>query len=131
MTTNELLQAEGKELSRLLGEVLQSEHSYQHTFHAGPICNKCGNVKRNSNSEFCPVSFDDWNVAGKWWRWAIDTYGCEAFEQAVAKLDASKRRYPFDPSDPDKLDAAISNIMLQASPINFLLIAAICKENNA
>ncbi len=86
---NELLKAEGEELSRLLGEILQPEHEYLGSLQN---CIHC-HCNRNAMSSFgkCirPIPLDDWNVAMKWRDWAFsDDHDEDCHYTFVTALEA-------------------------------------------
>lgn len=92
MTTKEkILTATGDELSRVLGEVLQPEHSRSR-------CGDCIYHKRGN----CPTMYvtaiaticdqfrsphdirtDDWNVAMRWRDWAVAEYGATRYGEEL------------------------------------------------
>jgi hypothetical protein len=107
---DKLLQAEGEELSRLLGEVLQPDNYDHQPYNLdGTVyeCNVCGeqwdeasvvSVDRICHTKCDPfIRLDDWNVAKKYWGWAVAEYDelvCDRAVYDVAwKAQATTKRY--------------------------------------
>jgi len=128
MTKQELLTAQGDELSRLLGEVLQPEtkidHLWEHRDAPGgyaKYCSKCG--CNDTCTLKCivadPIPLNDWNVAMKWRDWAVKEYGEVKFKQAMIDMYALEDEY--------------MNMMFgvwfacYAQPEHYLIAAALCK----
>ena len=112
---DKLLQASDNDLPRLLGEVLQAKHCYIET-NNGPICIECGNNKRNSKSEYCPIPIDDWNVAMKWRDWAVEKTNADRFGELLS--DVLKAEYHCWRG---------TWIMGFAQPKHYEIAAALCK----
>ena len=100
---DKLLQAEGEELKQLLGEVLTTG-PYHHKINSRGICDKCDFDDRNPHNGYdanCPVAdpipLSDWNVAKKYWGWAVAEYDeliCDRAVYDVAwKAQAITKRY--------------------------------------
>ena len=123
MTTKQkLLQAQGDEFSRLLGEIL---HGWQ--------CVACGDNNQNYSIEHCkifkgglcgnkrPIPLDDWNVAMKWRDWAVGEFGSDAFRDALCVVVESRfGNRVFQ-------DGASIWAVVYATPITYLISAAMCK----
>ena len=94
---NKILQAEGKELSQLLGEILQPEKN-KHTIAQGSCmrgnCAKCGkNLDWSQWHKECisvdPVPIDDWNVAMKFFEAGIEKHGKAKMIKAMKEVYVS------------------------------------------
>lgn len=110
MKTQELLQAEGRELSQLLGEVFQTE-----------ICLECSlNPKTCGHFPGCSDFFIQLTPANafKWRDWAVDNFGKWRFSDALKKI-AIKRLNP---------DAHWNyvDVIAHSKPKHYLKAAALC-----
>ena len=122
-----LLTAKGDELSRLLGEVLQPEHSRSRCgdckFHDTRKC-KVSWLTEVAKKQNCFVSpydipLNDWNVAMKWRDWAVAEYGEVKFKQAMIDVYSTTT---------ERLRINFSSwLALYAQPEHYLIAAALCK----
>ena len=98
---NKLLETEGKELSQLLGEVLQTKPYEHNTYmtrvglppikNVGYKCIKCGEFQEledwENNETPCtlpdPIPLDKWDVVMKWRNWLKDNF---TFEQITSVM---------------------------------------------
>ena len=109
MTTKEqILRAEGEELSRLLGEAFGNNHRKITEW-----CNVCMVCQASTRKvDTCPITLT-WNEAMKWRDWAVKKFGYCMFTDVV--LIARRGTYP--------------DFIAFAKPEHYLKAAAICKLN--
>jgi hypothetical protein len=130
----EVLQPEGKELSRLLGEILQPEKN-KHTIAQGSYtrgnCAKCGkNLDWSQWHKECisvdPIPLDDWNVAMKWRDWAAEEVGIASFKLIL--VDVMEMGDFVNKVNIEELIAlACETIATIGKPKYYLQAAALCK----
>ena len=102
---DKLLAAEGEELRRLLGEILQPESLYY-----------LWADTEKKWPKFDPLPIDDWDVAMKWRDWAVKEYGQMNYGPALAKVSGVKDDYSL-----------AFWLMTDAQPEHYLKAAALCK----
>ena len=119
-----LLTAKGDELSRLLGEVLQPEHSRSRCgdckFHDTRKC-KVSWLTEVAKKQNCFVSpydipLNDWNEAMKHRDWAVAEYGMNQFYLAVEQVGNVYMGY---------VDSDV--FICKAQPEHYEIAAALCK----
>ena len=114
---DKLKQAEGEELSQLLGEIL-GDTPCRHKWNSNNFCVKCGFNDRNPHNGYdanCPVAdpipLDDWNVAMKWRDWAIKEYSKRVFNSSMIDMYSLEGAW----------------LACYARPKHYLVNAALCK----
>jgi hypothetical protein len=138
MTSKELLQAEGQELSRMLGEVLQvnGRHDFPRVpDHMDAECDLCGCWSNEWPAEqpckkakrFDSIPLDDWNVAMKWRDWAVRD---DPIKFRAALLAVSDKWTGIIPKDNAKhRQYAYAYMVAYAETHHILRAAALCKLN--
>ena len=128
---DKLLKADGEELSRLLGEVLQPEknkHSIPHGSHLRGRCTKCGkdldwsqwHKPCGADNPVDPIVLDDWNVAMKRRDWAAKECRKSLFMSALWDVY-------YTEGGVKSLIAFTHWLAYEAKPKHYLIAAAICK----
>lgn len=131
VTKKQILNAEGDELSILLGEVLQPE--VKHHVHNG-ASHSCRNCKKELYTysgrgtealhQDCDIATPiplDWPNAMKWRDWCVEEYGDNKFAQAFLSLFT-----PEQQCDVINWLAVFYLTTVHTQPIHYLKAVAIC-----
>ena len=78
MTDKEILQAEGEELDRLAGEILEAEHVIDNGF-----CENCLRLESDCDEPCDTINTSDWNEAMKWRDWCVKKYGDDKYFECL------------------------------------------------
>ena len=118
ITKEQILKAEGEELSRLLGEVLLNKRC---------VCNECEFVHEqcatdtlNRCGDACPIPLT-WKEAMKWRDWAVENFSLFDVMESMRIIGQE-----FNKTH----DRFYAWWTLEAQPKHYLKAAAICKLNS-
>lgn len=147
ITIEQILKADGDDLSRQAGEALQPEtarHDLKYERSNLPtmywkVCRKCKartkmtedievHLAANCGNIKCvpdPILLTPDN-AFKWRDWAVKKFGAEQFEIAITIIDSYNRNFEFDQYDQEMIESSVSQSFNFGSPDEYIKASCIC-----
>jgi hypothetical protein len=145
VTVEQILAAEGEELSRLLGEVLHNKESFEQWKTEVRAEDRLlgykdmGKLRTPANerqlyemylkeSPFDPIALDDFNIAMAWRDWAVKEYGGTQFMRCLIE-DVCWSECESDGEEIHDFMTITSWLSIYIKPKHYLQAAAIAKLN--
>jgi hypothetical protein len=138
ITKEQILAATGEELSRLAGEVLNTNtlHTFNLIKDSNRVCRRCG-IKYSDelSREVCSVTNPihlTWPEAMKWRDWAVKEFGGDEYRNALVDIYCSEADIATEATGTLKecagyLDRFIQWLATNALPEHYIKAACLCK----